>query len=128
MSTNRYKYFRWTPRTALITINYMVVVPTILTVIAYSTEVCTCLRRTFLRVTGEWTADFLVGTGQVGLPGKEERRPDLRILDESDPRRAPNAAFGKGEEMDQKYDLIDQPMPWYLFYVWIECCFPGPNA
>lgn len=30
--------------------------------------------------------------------------------------------------MDQKYDLTDQPMPWYLFYVWTECCFLGPNA
>lgn len=46
MSMNRYKYFRWTPRTALITINYMVVVPTILTVIAYSTEVCMYLSAT----------------------------------------------------------------------------------
>ncbi|ROW12580.1 hypothetical protein VMCG_00237 [Cytospora schulzeri] len=38
MSTNRHKYFRWTPRTALITINFMVLVPSLLGAVAYSTE------------------------------------------------------------------------------------------
>lgn len=41
MSTNRYKYFRWTPRTALITFNYVILVPAIFGVVAYSTDVCT---------------------------------------------------------------------------------------
>lgn len=39
MSSNRYKYFRWTPRTALISFNYVVLVPGILGYFAYSTEV-----------------------------------------------------------------------------------------
>ncbi|KAF3770086.1 NADH:ubiquinone oxidoreductase 6.6kD subunit [Cryphonectria parasitica EP155] len=38
INSNRYKYFRWTPRTALITFNYIVAVPLILGVAAYSTE------------------------------------------------------------------------------------------
>lgn len=39
MNNNRYKYFRWTPRTAGITFAYMVVVPGILGYIAYKTDV-----------------------------------------------------------------------------------------
>lgn len=39
MSFNRYKYFRWTPRTALISFNFLILVPTLLTVAAYKTEV-----------------------------------------------------------------------------------------
>ncbi|KLU87615.1 hypothetical protein MAPG_06612 [Magnaporthiopsis poae ATCC 64411] len=38
MQTNRYKFFRWTPRTANITVMYLVVVPAILGVIAYKTD------------------------------------------------------------------------------------------
>ncbi|KAK0722855.1 hypothetical protein B0T26DRAFT_704311 [Lasiosphaeria miniovina] len=38
MNTNRYKYFRWTPRTAWITFMYVAVVPSIVGVIAYSTD------------------------------------------------------------------------------------------
>ncbi|KAI0841690.1 NADH:ubiquinone oxidoreductase 6.6kD subunit [Hypoxylon sp. FL0890] len=38
MTTNRHKYFRWTPRTARITFMYCVVVPTLLGVIAYKTD------------------------------------------------------------------------------------------
>lgn len=39
MTTNRYKYFRWTPRTAWITFVYVAVVPTIVGTLAYKTEV-----------------------------------------------------------------------------------------
>ena len=39
MTSNRYKYFRWTPRTARITFAYMVVVPAIVGYIAYKTDV-----------------------------------------------------------------------------------------
>ncbi|KAI2782938.1 NADH:ubiquinone oxidoreductase 6.6kD subunit [Daldinia loculata] len=38
MTTNRHKYFRWTPRTARITFMYAVVVPAILGTIAYTTD------------------------------------------------------------------------------------------
>lgn len=39
MSSNRYKYFRWTPRTAWITFVYVVAVPFALGTVAYSTDV-----------------------------------------------------------------------------------------
>ncbi|KAI0881935.1 NADH:ubiquinone oxidoreductase 6.6kD subunit [Annulohypoxylon maeteangense] len=38
MTSNRHKYFRWTPRTARLTIAYAVVVPLILGTIAYNTD------------------------------------------------------------------------------------------
>ncbi|KAI1423580.1 NADH:ubiquinone oxidoreductase 6.6kD subunit [Xylaria sp. FL1777] len=38
MTTNRHKYFRWTPRTAALTFAYLVVAPTIVGVIAYQTD------------------------------------------------------------------------------------------
>lgn len=39
MTANRHKYFRWTPRTAWITFVYAAVVPGIIGVIAYKTDV-----------------------------------------------------------------------------------------
>ena len=39
MSANRFKYFRWTPRTAWITFVYVAVVPSVLGYIGYVTEV-----------------------------------------------------------------------------------------
>ena len=39
MTTNRYKYFRWTKRTARITFLYIAVVPTVFTTLAYQTDV-----------------------------------------------------------------------------------------
>ncbi|KAJ3552791.1 hypothetical protein NPX13_g11033 [Xylaria arbuscula] len=39
MSTQRHKYFRWTPRTAGITFAYAIAVPFIVGVIAYQTDV-----------------------------------------------------------------------------------------
>ncbi|KAK3375066.1 hypothetical protein B0H63DRAFT_526351 [Podospora didyma] len=38
MNTNRYRYFRWTPRTAWISFVYIAVVPTIFGVMAYATD------------------------------------------------------------------------------------------
>ncbi|KAI8966223.1 NADH:ubiquinone oxidoreductase 6.6kD subunit [Daldinia sp. FL1419] len=38
MTTNRHKFFRWTPRTARITFMYAVVVPVIFGVVAYTTD------------------------------------------------------------------------------------------
>ena len=39
MTANRYKYFRWTPRTAWITFVYVGLIPGLLGVVAYSTDV-----------------------------------------------------------------------------------------
>jgi hypothetical protein len=39
MITNRYKYFRWTKRTAGITFMYVVVVPSIIGYLGYKTDV-----------------------------------------------------------------------------------------
>ncbi|KAI1267289.1 NADH:ubiquinone oxidoreductase 6.6kD subunit [Xylariaceae sp. FL1019] len=38
MQTNRHKYFRWTKRTAGITLVYTVIIPTIVGVLAYQTD------------------------------------------------------------------------------------------
>ncbi|KAG8161598.1 hypothetical protein KVR01_008585 [Diaporthe batatas] len=38
MSSSRYQYFRWTRRTALITFNYVILVPAIIGVAAYATD------------------------------------------------------------------------------------------
>jgi hypothetical protein len=40
MSSNRYKYFKWTPRTTRVSLMYIVVVPSIFAYIGYKTEVC----------------------------------------------------------------------------------------
>ena len=39
MNANRWKYFRWTPRTAWITFVYAAVVPSVLGYVGYVTEV-----------------------------------------------------------------------------------------
>lgn len=41
MMTNRFKYFRWTPRTARVSFIYMILVPSILGYFAYTTDVST---------------------------------------------------------------------------------------
>ncbi|KAK1835083.1 hypothetical protein QBC39DRAFT_341557 [Podospora conica] len=38
MQTNRYKYFRWTPKAARVSFVFMVVIPSIVGVIGYSTD------------------------------------------------------------------------------------------
>jgi hypothetical protein len=43
MNTNRHKYFRWTPRTAWITFAYVLVVPTMVGILAYKTDVSVTL-------------------------------------------------------------------------------------
>lgn len=43
MNTNRHKYFRWTPRTAWITVAYVLVVPTMVGILAYKTDVSVTL-------------------------------------------------------------------------------------
>ncbi|KAK5627549.1 hypothetical protein RRF57_003264 [Xylaria bambusicola] len=52
MTTNRHKYFRWTPRTAGTTFGFLVVVPFIIGVIGYQTDV-----RRSLRTTSHATGD-----------------------------------------------------------------------
>ena len=54
MHQNRYKYFRWTPRTAKITFAYVVVVPTALVVLAYGTNVRPFLLVSFVEVRKQW--------------------------------------------------------------------------
>ena len=39
MSANRWKYFRWTPRTARVTFKYVVFFPALVGYLAYSTDV-----------------------------------------------------------------------------------------
>jgi hypothetical protein len=39
MAVDRYKHFRWTPRTAWITVAYVLVVPSIMGYFAYTTDV-----------------------------------------------------------------------------------------
>jgi hypothetical protein len=41
MSANRWKYFRWTPRTACISLAYMVAVPAVFGYIGFVTDVST---------------------------------------------------------------------------------------
>jgi hypothetical protein len=40
MSNNRYKYFKWTPKTARVTFAYVFLIPSIFLYIGYKTEVC----------------------------------------------------------------------------------------
>lgn len=39
MQTNRYKYFRWTPKAVRVNIVFMLVIPSIVAAIGYSTDV-----------------------------------------------------------------------------------------
>lgn len=83
MTMNRYRYFRWTPRTALITFNYVVVVPAILMAVAYSTEVRLATgTKARPRKPRPWRLTlFATMVGQVELPGEAKRRPGGRVLD-----------------------------------------------
>jgi uncharacterized membrane protein YeiB len=40
MSANRYKYFKWTPKSTRITVQYVLVIPAILAYFAYKQDVC----------------------------------------------------------------------------------------
>ncbi|KAI1469561.1 uncharacterized protein F4812DRAFT_423643 [Daldinia caldariorum] len=89
MNTNRHKYFRWTPRTARITFMYMVVVPTVLGVIAYKTDVsCSNPARPETNL-GKHTHQVMkiadcggydTDIGEMGFPSEEEGRLGQRIL------------------------------------------------
>lgn len=84
MSSNRYQYFRWTRRTALITFNYVILVPAIIGVAAYATDVCPDRPASgrYPRDWWTWKADCLATTaGQVELQGEAEGRPACRVLD-----------------------------------------------
>jgi hypothetical protein len=77
MQSNRYKYFRWTPRTARITFAWVVVVPAMVGYLAYKTDVsCHQTHQMFdSALTRPMTA------GALGLPRKEERRPDCGAVE-----------------------------------------------
>lgn len=82
MTTNRHKFFRWTPRTARITFMYAVFVPMIFGIVAYKTDVSTIHQLPF-RQDPEIVRGLLTRclyTGQVQLPSEEEGRSCCRIL------------------------------------------------
>lgn len=95
MQTNRYKFFRWTPRTANITVMYLVVVPAILGVIAYKTDVSHLPRPPESAATG-YRAVLLTTccarAGQVGSQGKEEGRRHPGVLEPKRPQRVHTAS------------------------------------
>lgn len=78
MTTNRYKYFRWTPRTARITFVWVVVVPSLIGYAAYKTDVSG--RSTSQRLHSVLTRSL--NTGIMGFPREEERRPARGAVDE----------------------------------------------
>lgn len=61
MSANRWKYFRWTPRTAWISIAYMVAVPAVFGYIGFVTDVSISTPR----VVGGGFGDGWWGVGVV---------------------------------------------------------------
>ena len=69
MNANRWKYFRWTPRTAWITFVYVAVVPSVLGYVGYVTEVSGLLSLSTLSTLQA------VGGGVIGKrKGKRGRR------------------------------------------------------
>ena len=58
MSANRWKYFRWTPRTAWITFVYVVAVPSIIGYAGYVTDVRPSLLRLVRPVRGRANGDI----------------------------------------------------------------------
>ena len=94
MTTNRMRYFRWTPRTAGITFMYAVVVPGIFGVIAYTTDVSEVEKMTIR----EATLTAAVVSGQMGHACKEERRSDGRVV---------ILAIAKAEKVNKLY-ICDQ--------------------
>jgi hypothetical protein len=78
MSSNRYKYFRWTPRTARITFAWVVVVPSMVGYAAYKTDVS----RKHQCHTFHNSLTSMLNAGTMGFPGKEERRPARGAVDE----------------------------------------------
>jgi hypothetical protein len=88
MTTNRYKYFRWTKRTARVTFTYVVFVPALFGILAYSTDVSrrrSC-RPTVRKRNMETNANVCSLTGQVEPTGKAERRCFDRVLEREDVR------------------------------------------
>jgi hypothetical protein len=82
MTSNRHKYFRWTPRTARITFVYAIVVPAIVGYFSYTTDVSEHLSsnlspnqiiRQVVAMRG--TANASIGKGKWDLRAK--RRGDV---------------------------------------------------
>jgi hypothetical protein len=65
MTMNRYKYFRWTKRTARITFAYCVVVPTIIGALCYWNDVSV-----FLPGSGEEVNGLSFGIGAAPVMGR----------------------------------------------------------
>jgi hypothetical protein len=85
MIQNRYRYFRWTKRTSLITFVYVALVPGIVGYLGYKNDVSAAvpLLGDAARV-GSWVSSvvltWLRAIGPVGLPREAERRYPLRAL------------------------------------------------
>lgn len=62
MSANRWKYFRWTPRTAWLSVAYVVVVPAVFGYVGFVTDVSICFLLTLCSCKG------------VGILGAGHRR------------------------------------------------------
>lgn len=73
MTSNRHNYFRWTPRTAKITIMYAVVVPFIVGYVGYKFDVSFSIPIPW--ASGMQKADKGVSQGRWDLRGK--RKGDL---------------------------------------------------
>ncbi|KAK2813900.1 hypothetical protein FQN50_000301 [Emmonsiellopsis sp. PD_5] len=56
LNVNRYKYFRWTPRTAWISFCYMALVPGILIYAGYKADVCSIPPGTWRLPLDKWAA------------------------------------------------------------------------
>ncbi|CAF9906681.1 MAG: hypothetical protein GOMPHAMPRED_004866 [Gomphillus americanus] len=68
MIENRHKYFRWTPRTAWLTITYVFLVPGALGYLGYVTDV---------RASISVTRQQLTSPGQVQYESEAKRRHDI---------------------------------------------------
>lgn len=78
MMANRYKYFRWTPRTGWLTFVYVVAIPSVIAFQGWRLDVCLPIP-CHLTVSGcelsmdvpqelwetEWLADDVLGKGQI---------------------------------------------------------------
>ena len=66
MSTQRHKFFRWTPRTAGITFAYAIAVPFIIGVIAYQTDV-RIIPPTNPRLSNQMSSELVLSCSNASL-------------------------------------------------------------
>lgn len=80
LNANRYKYFKWTPRNAWLTLLYVGIVPSIIGYVAYSTDVSALQisRENCVRSDGLTAVDYI---GKIWLARKETRWYHCWILE-----------------------------------------------